>query len=202
MKNKLLIGLSLTLMIACGDKPAEQPSPKNPPPARTNAAAAKTKHAATKTVAQSTTQATKKKDTKKTVPSAKVAVTAEGVAELTINVTDSMKYNEQLFEVKAGQKVKLTLKHLGKLPKNAMGHNVVILKKGVNVKDFATAAQSAAATDFLPQDKLGSVIAYTKLIGGGESTTVEFTAPEPGTYTYICTYPGHWSVMKGEMVVK
>ena len=40
------------------------------------------------------------------------------------------------------------------------------------------------------------------VIGGGESATVEFVAPEPGTYTYICSYSGHWYMMKGEMVVK
>ncbi|MFN5664281.1 MAG: plastocyanin/azurin family copper-binding protein [Bacteroidota bacterium] len=34
------------------------------------------------------------------------------------------------------------------------------------------------------------------------TVTVEFTAPEPGTYTYICTYPGHWMAMQGTLIVE
>ena len=45
-------------------------------------------------------------------------------------------------------------------------------------------------------------IAYTKLIGGGESDTIIFDAPLKGSYTYICSFPGHYGVMKGVLVVK
>jgi plastocyanin len=36
----------------------------------------------------------------------------------------------------------------------------------------------------------------------GKTVTFEFTAPEAGTYTYICTYPGHWMKMQGTLIVE
>ena len=48
----------------------------------------------------------------------------------------------------------------------------------------------------------GSVLANTKVVGGGEKDTIEFTAPAPGTYDYICTFPGHYAIMKGKLVVQ
>ena len=193
-------------MTACGDDSKDKSTPdKKTASAKKAETAGKTAVQATKTSAKAkkTEKKEAKKDSKKPkAAGATVTVNAEGVAELTINAMDSMKYKEKLFTVKAGQKVKLTLKHLGKLPKNAMGHNIVILKAGTNISEFATAAGQAADNEYFPKDKADSVIAYSKLIGGGESATVEFVAPAPGTYTYICTYPGHWSVMQGKMVVE
>jgi azurin len=119
-----------------------------------------------------------------------------------INGTDTMMYDKTVFEVKSGQKVKLVFKNIGKLPKAAMGHNVVILKKGVNVVAFCSEAIKFAAKDYFPESKKGDVIATTKLLGPGESDTVLFTAPSPGTYDYVCTFPGHFALMKGKMTVK
>ena len=45
------------------------------------------------------------------------------------------------------------------------------------------------------------VIANTVLIGPGESTEVTFTAPESGTYQFVCTFPGHNFTMFGDFVV-
>ena len=39
------------------------------------------------------------------------------------------------------------------------------------------------------------------MIGGGESDTITFTAPKKGSYTYICTFPGHYGLMKGVLIV-
>ena len=51
-----------------------------------------------------------------------------------------MKFDVRKITVKAGQKVKLTLQHTGKLDKRIMGHNVVILQKGVKLSEFAREA--------------------------------------------------------------
>jgi azurin len=45
-------------------------------------------------------------------------------------------------------------------------------------------------------------VAHTKLIGGGESDTINFTITEPGTYDYICSFPGHLALMKGKLIVE
>ncbi len=132
------------------------------------------------------------------------AAKKEEKADVTIEIkgTDTMMYDKTTFEVKSGQKVKLVFKNIGKLPKAAMGHNVVILKKGVNVAAFCSEAIKFAAKDYFPESKKGDVIATTKLLGPGESDTIIFTAPAPGTYDYVCTFPGHFALMKGKMTVK
>lgn len=130
-------------------------------------------------------------------------VTAKDV-KLEIAGNDQMQYDKKELTVTAGDDVTLTLKHTGKLPKAAMGHNVVILKPGSALPDFAMKAASAAANDYIPQDeeleKL--IIAHTKMIGGGETTSITFTAPEAGEYPYLCTFPGHFAIMQGKLIVK
>ena len=124
-------------------------------------------------------------------------------AELTIEGNDQMKFNKNKLTVYEGQKVTLTLKHVGKMPVESMGHNWVLLTKGTEVSTFGTAAVNAGIeADHIPSEKEDQIIAHTELIGGGEETSVTFEAPKPGTYTFICSFPGHYSLMRGKFVVK
>lgn len=130
---------------------------------------------------------------------------ADDAKEVTITANDQMKYDVTAFEVKAGQKVTLTFKNIGTLPKTAMGHNFVLLKQGTDVTTFANAAMAHAAEGYIPPDMVGmaGVIAFTKLLGPGESDTITFNAPVEGVYDYICTFPGHVILgMRGKMTVK
>lgn len=127
--------------------------------------------------------------------------TAQNTTKITVESNDQMKFNQSLIKVKAGQKVTLTLKHVGKLPVQAMGHNLVILQKGTDVANFAKLASSAKASQYVPVGNK-SVIAATKLIGGGQESTITFTAPAKGSYDYICTFPGHFGMMKGKLIVE
>jgi azurin len=128
-------------------------------------------------------------------------LTSFAQTKVTVESSDQMKYNVSEIKVKAGQSVTLTLKHVGKMPIQAMGHNLVILQKGTNVAEFARSAMTAKATGYVPTGSK-SVIAATKLIGGGQETTITFTAPAKGTYDFICTFPGHFSMMKGKLIVE
>lgn len=125
--------------------------------------------------------------------------------EVVIEGNDAMQYNIKEFTVKAGEEVKLTLKHVGKLPKAAMGHNVVILKAGTDAMQWGLGVPGKGGTvanGYIPTDK-SPIIAYTDLIGGGETTTVTFTAPDkPGSYPFVCTFPGHVAMMRGVMKVQ
>lgn len=123
------------------------------------------------------------------------------VAVVQIIGNDQMQYNITEFKVKAGQTVKLTMTNAGKLPKVAMGHNIVILKAGVNMIEFAVAANQAPP-EYIPQARKDDMIAHTKLLGPDESDTIEFTAPAAGSYDYLCTFPGHFALMKGKMIVE
>jgi azurin len=121
--------------------------------------------------------------------------------EITVEANDRMQFDTKEIKVKAGDKVTLTLKHVGKMPKQAMGHNWVLLKEGVVVKDFAMSAMQARDNEYLPKGTEDIIVA-TKLLGGGETDTITFDAPEKGTYTFICTFPGHFGVMQGTFVVE
>ncbi|MEO1266746.1 MAG: azurin [Myxococcota bacterium] len=126
---------------------------------------------------------------------------ASGTNTVTLGASDQMMYDTKKITVKGGQKVKLTLKHNGKMAKEAMGHNFVLLKKDVDLQAFATKAMAAKATDYIPAEMKDAIVAHTKLLGGGQSDTITFDAPEPGTYKFLCTFPGHYGLMQGDFVV-
>ena len=129
----------------------------------------------------------------------------KAVQEVVISGNDTMQFDVKNFEVKAGAKVKLTLKNVGQIPKIAMGHNLVFLKKGVTAIAFGPKLipAGASATNPIPESLKKDVFAATKLLGPAESDTIEFTAPkEPGSYEYLCTFPGHFALMRGIMTVK
>lgn len=130
------------------------------------------------------------------------AARAADVATIAFETDDQIKYPMTKFEVKTGQTVKLTIHKTGTMPKASMAHNVVILKPGVNVDQFAISAMTSAATDYIPTGSEAQIVAHTKLVGAGESNTIEFKAPAPGTYRFLCTFPGHFATMQGDMIVK
>ena len=123
-----------------------------------------------------------------------------GVVEILLTGDDQMRFNLENIEVEAGQTVRLTLRHVGQLDENVMGHNFVLLEQGTNVPEFAQAAAQARANDYIPEGG-ENVIANTEMIGGGEEVTIEFEAPAPGTYTFICSFPGHYVQMQGQFIV-
>ena len=131
------------------------------------------------------------------------ALSAEPV-KVTITGNDTMQFDLKSFEVESGQKIELTFKNIGKIPKIAMGHNLVILKKGVSAVAFGQKAMVAGAnaTNALPDSVKGETFVATKLLGPADSETINFTAPEAGDYEYVCTFPGHCAMMRGVMKVK
>lgn len=125
----------------------------------------------------------------------------DSVAKLVITGDDNMQFSTKELRVKAGQRVKLTLRHIGKMDVNIMGHNVVILKKGTDTAAFAAKAATERDNGYIPVDS-DEVIAHTEMIGGGQVTSVEFTAPEAGEYDFICSFPAHFALMQGKLIVE
>ena len=124
---------------------------------------------------------------------------------ITITGNDSMMFDVKQFSASAGTDFKLTFKNVGNLPKIAMGHNLVILKKGVTAIAFGqkVLAAGGSATNPLPNSVKGDVLVATKLLGPGETEELNFTIPlETGSYEYVCTFPGHFAMMRGVMEVK
>ncbi|MFP6867229.1 MAG: plastocyanin/azurin family copper-binding protein, partial [Roseibacillus sp.] len=90
---------------------------------------------------------------------------------------------------------------------DATQHNLLVLDRGASVEEIGMAANEMAKSPdgvkkhFIPKDK--RILHYTKLLDPNTSETLRFRAPsKPGTYPYLCTFPGHWILMKGEMIVK
>jgi azurin len=125
--------------------------------------------------------------------------------EITITGNDAMQFDVKNFEANAQQSLRLTFKNIGSMPKIAMGHNLVILKKDISAITFGqkVLASGGSATNPLPKSLLGDVIASTRLLGPGESDVVIFNAPnETGEYEYVCTFPGHFAMMRGKMIIR
>lgn len=137
------------------------------------------------------------------ITAALVPVAFANEAKTEIDSNDQMQYDKKTFEVVEGQEVTLTLTHSGQLPKVAMGHNVVILKPGTNLAEYAMKCAPAAANDYIPEDEESKalIIAHTKMLGGGEKDNITFTAPAAGEYPFFCSFPGHFALMQGVMTV-
>lgn len=133
-----------------------------------------------------------------TVPHA--AIAADNACKLQITGNDLMQYDKKELAISGDcTQVQVTLTHAGKLPKEAMGHNWVLVK-AADLNAVANAGMAAGLQNnyLAPADK--RVIAATKVVGGGESTTVTFPTSllrKGESYLYLCTYPGHNSSMRG-----
>jgi len=139
-------------------------------------------------------------------PAARAAAHAAAPAGRAIDIEagDNMKYSVTKIDARRGEQLTVRLKATGVMPRVAMAHNFVLLKAGADPVAFSNAAATAMATNFIPPALQNQVLGSTKLAGNGETVEVSFKAPaKPGSYTYLCTFPGHFvSGMKGVLVVK
>jgi azurin len=114
-----------------------------------------------------------------------------------------MKYSVTKIEAHPGQKVTVELRNDGTLPKEAMGHNWILLKAGTDATSYAMSSMTAKSENYQPKSLASRVIASIPMLGPKESGKVTFTAPAPGSYAYLCSFPGHAQAgMKGVLIVK
>lgn len=114
---------------------------------------------------------------------------------------NQMLFAQDELTVEASQQVTLVFENTATSP--AMEHNIVVLNTddGTAVNRVGQAALTAADNEYVPEDD--AIIAATPLAKPGETVEVTFTAPsEPGAYAYVCTFPGHYAMMRGTMTVK
>ena len=139
-------------------------------------------------------------------PAAQTAKPAAGAKPRTIELTgtEKMRFDKEEIVAKPGETIRIVLKAEGTMPKAIMAHNFVLLKPGVDAVEFNKAAFNARETGFIPPDKKDDVFAATALAGAGETVEITFKAPaKPGSYNYICSFPGHFAMgMRGKLVVK
>lgn len=120
----------------------------------------------------------------------------------TIEGNDAMQFNTKTITVpKTCKTFKVTLKHVGKLPVTAMGHNWVMSHSSDEAGVVSEGMKAGAANSY---EKPGDtrIIASTKLLGGGESdtATIDVAKLKAGEqYAFFCTFPGHAALMKGTL---
>ncbi|MDZ3993991.1 azurin [Pseudomonas sp. Teo4] len=125
---------------------------------------------------------------------------------VTVDSTDQMSYTSKEFTVdKSCKEFTVKLTHSGNLPKNVMGHNLVI-SKTADMQGIATEGMAKGLdNDYINAANAG-IIAHTKMIGAPEKATeVKFDTSKleaGGDYSFFCTFPGHISMMKGKVIVK
>jgi azurin len=123
---------------------------------------------------------------------------------LSIDGNDQIQYSAKELRVPKGCKeATVTLKHVGMLAANVMGHNWV-LAKTADYQALAQAGQGAGPPNFLPAGD-ARVIASTPVIGGGQSASVKVDVsklPAGGDYTYFCSFPGHFVLMFGKFIIE
>jgi plastocyanin len=125
-----------------------------------------------------------------------------GLQTITIKtIPERLLYDVREFKVKAGQPVKLIFENPDVTP-----HNLLIVRPGAADEVGMAGNEMAKSTDgftkgFIPDSP--KILHKTKLLPQNEREILRFKAPvKPGVYPYICTFPGHWLVMKGEMIVQ
>lgn len=186
-----ILAAACTLVLAgCGDKsaPPAEPAAEAPPAADVQTAPAETPPATPETPAAAT----------------RPAVVTNCSTHVEGN--DALKYNVDSITVPAScTEFTINLTHVGTMPVAAMGHNVVITKLSDVAGVDADGMAAGVAANYV---KAGDprVIAHTKLVGGGESTSVTFAVSKiqgDGPYEFFCSFPGHEaSGMKGTIQVQ
>ncbi len=115
-------------------------------------------------------------------------------------VPNKMQFDKTELTVKAGQTVRIVFKN-----NDLMQHNLVVIRAGTleavgAAADRLVTSPQGFARGFVPETT--DVLANSTLLNPGETADVTFTAPTtPGRYSYICTFPGHWRLMQGTLVV-
>lgn len=120
---------------------------------------------------------------------------------VTIEAGTNLTFKTTSFQVKAGEPIALTFVNPDVVP-----HNWALIKAGTlpRVGDLVNkmvAEPDALARHYIP--KTDDVLAYTDLVYPQDRYTIYFRAPSaPGRYPFLCTFPGHWMVMNGVMIVQ
>ncbi len=120
---------------------------------------------------------------------------------IVIKAINGLNYNKEKIRVRAGERISLVLKNTTVLP-----HNLVVTRPG-RMRAVGRAADTLIGDPkgvkraYVPDRD--DVLFHTDVVRPSKTATLHFTAPEePGDYPYICTFPGHWRVMNGTMVVE
>jgi azurin len=125
----------------------------------------------------------------------------ERARQVRIESRDNLQFSTRTLEAKAGETLKLTFANPDVVP-----HNWALIKPGTleaigDLTNRLVAEPDAFLRHYVPESD--AVICYTDVVEPGAEFSIHFQVPStPGRYPYLCTFPGHWMVMNGELIVK
>lgn len=125
----------------------------------------------------------------------------KGAQPIELKTVENLSYERKEIHVRAGQSIAFTLQNPDVVP-----HNWVLAKPGSlqRVGELANkliAAPEAFARQYIPQSD--EILCHTDIVAPGQNQTIYFQAPAtPGLYPYLCTFPGHWMIMNGNLIVE
>ncbi len=124
----------------------------------------------------------------------------EGAREVRIECTSHLSFDTPSFLALPGEPIRLTLVNPDVVPHNWALLSPDSLDLVGNLTNRYIADPDAPLRHYVPD--VPQVISFTDIVSPGSEFSIFFRAPEePGRYPYLCTFPGHWSVMNGMMVV-
>ncbi|MBX7168860.1 MAG: TIM barrel protein [Pirellulales bacterium] len=125
----------------------------------------------------------------------------DGARELRIEAGKNLNYATRVLNAKAGEALRLTLVNPDVVP-----HNWVLVQPGAfqrvgNLVNRLVGNPEAANRQYVPDSE--DILAYTDVVPAGTEFSIYFHAPkQPGRYPFLCSFPGHWMVMNGQLVVE
>jgi azurin len=129
---------------------------------------------------------------KRTVPNAR---------PITLEAGKNLSFKPRLLRVHAGETIQLTFSNPDVVPHNWMLVKPGTLERVGGLANKLVADPGAVARHYVPQSD--AVLYYTDIVPPHESFSISFRAPlQKGRYPYLCSFPGHWMVMNGQMIVE
>ncbi len=126
--------------------------------------------------------------------------------QIIIKSNDLMKFDKSTLTLKVGEQYNIKLENTGKLPKAAMGHNLIILNPGIDALKFGqkliTDYGADVSNDWKPVKATKLVFSQTKMLGPGESEVLKVKFEKKGVYHFLCSFPGHFGQMRGIITVE
>lgn len=125
----------------------------------------------------------------------------EGAREIILETGKNLTFAERTIRVKAGEPLQFTLSNPDVVPHNWALVQPGTLRRVGEMSNRLVADPEAAARHYIPHTS--DVLYYTDVVPPRDEFTIYVRAPEePGRYPYLCTFPGHWMVMNGELIVE
>lgn len=120
---------------------------------------------------------------------------------ITLEAALGLQFAAKRLSVAPGEALSLTFVNPDLVPHNFVLVQPGALKKAGEAINKLIAQPGAAARHYVPD--LPEVLAWTDMVNPRQQTTIHFRAPlGKGEYPYLCSFPGHWQVMHGVLVIE